>query len=64
MPETPPPPVPAPAPRPRTVACDGGLGALGHPRVYLDAGHGPAVCPYCGAVLTPAGDDAAGENAA
>ncbi len=33
----------------RVVACDGGVGALGHPRVYLnmgDAAH--ADCPYCG----------------
>lgn len=32
------------------VACDGGGGALGHPRVYLhidhDNGH-KVVCPYC-----------------
>lgn len=29
------------------VACDGGLGPLGHPRVWLKiAGH-QAVCPYC-----------------
>jgi len=32
-----------------TVACDGGGGALGHPRVYLtiDAS-GKIDCPYCG----------------
>ncbi len=32
------------------VACDGGGGALGHPKVYLhiDHGHGDSVtCPYC-----------------
>jgi uncharacterized Zn-finger protein len=32
------------------VACDGGGGALGHPRVYLhvDASQGDkVVCPYC-----------------
>ncbi|MFO0390010.1 MAG: zinc-finger domain-containing protein [Alphaproteobacteria bacterium] len=31
------------------VACDGGGGALGHPRVYLhiDAESGEVVCPYC-----------------
>lgn len=32
------------------VACDGGGGALGHPKVYLhiDHGHGYKVtCPYC-----------------
>ncbi|MBI4185115.1 MAG: zinc-finger domain-containing protein [Proteobacteria bacterium] len=31
-----------------TVACDGGGGALGHPRVYLRIGpEGRIVCPYC-----------------
>lgn len=30
------------------VACDGGSGALGHPRVYLNMGKGKqAACPYC-----------------
>ena len=30
------------------VACDGGGGALGHPRVYLEMGDETAVeCPYC-----------------
>ncbi len=32
-----------------TVACDGGGGALGHPKVYLNLDSGGAVdCPYCG----------------
>lgn len=31
------------------VACDGGGGALGHPRVFLEMGDDDAVdCPYCG----------------
>ncbi|WP_370230963.1 zinc-finger domain-containing protein [Cognatishimia sp.] len=32
------------------VACDGGEGALGHPRVYLTIPRevGFVVCPYCG----------------
>ena len=31
-----------------TVACDGGGGALGHPRVYLTLGkEGEVECPYC-----------------
>ena len=31
------------------VACDGGKGALGHPRVYLNMeGKGQIDCPYCG----------------
>lgn len=31
------------------VACDGGGGPLGHPRVYLhiDPDKGSIVCPYC-----------------
>ena len=30
------------------VMCDGGGGALGHPRVYLEMGDDVAVeCPYC-----------------
>jgi len=32
-----------------TVACDGGGGPLGHPRVYLTLGpEGKIDCPYCG----------------
>ena len=31
------------------VACDGGGGALGHPRVWLNMqGKGFIDCPYCG----------------
>jgi len=31
------------------VACDGGKGPLGHPRVYLNLGEeGRVQCPYCG----------------
>jgi len=30
------------------VACDGGGGALGHPKTYLDMGQGNEVsCKYC-----------------
>ncbi len=30
------------------VACDGGEGALGHPKVYLNMGdEGGVECPYC-----------------
>ncbi len=30
------------------VACDGGGGALGHPKVFLEMGDETAVeCPYC-----------------
>ncbi len=32
-----------------SVACDGGEGPLGHPRVYLTlARNGRIDCPYCG----------------
>jgi uncharacterized Zn-finger protein len=30
------------------VSCDGGIGALGHPLVYLNIGReGSIDCPYC-----------------
>jgi uncharacterized Zn-finger protein len=32
----------------KRVACDGGKGDLGHPRVFLDLHKtGEATCPYC-----------------
>lgn len=31
----------------RVVACDGGKGALGHPRVFLRIKDHEIVCPYC-----------------
>lgn len=33
----------------KAVRCDGGGGALGHPRVYLhiESETGEVVCPYC-----------------
>jgi uncharacterized Zn-finger protein len=31
----------------RTVACDGGDGALGHPRVFLRIEAQKVMCPYC-----------------
>ena len=35
------------------VACDGGGGALGHPRVFLNLGdEGRIDCPYCGRRFT------------
>lgn len=31
------------------IACNGGGGALGHPKVYLEMGQDHEVtCPYCG----------------
>ncbi len=31
----------------RVVACDGGGGALGHPRVFLRIVEQQVMCPYC-----------------
>ena len=31
----------------RTIACDGGDGALGHPRVFLHIEDNSVMCPYC-----------------
>jgi uncharacterized Zn-finger protein len=31
----------------RSVACDGGNGALGHPRVWLRIKDREILCPYC-----------------
>ncbi len=31
-----------------TLQCNGGGGALGHPRVYLTMKNGQVDCPYCG----------------
>ena len=31
----------------RTVACDGGQGALGHPRVWLHIEGAQTFCPWC-----------------
>lgn len=45
------------------IACDGGDGALGHPRVFLNMGDEHQVdCPYCGRrfVLKPGAKVAAG----
>ena len=44
----------------RTVACDGGDGPLGHPRVWLHIEGSQTFCPYCSRiyVLNPdAADD-------
>jgi uncharacterized Zn-finger protein len=30
-----------------TVACDGGVGPLGHPRIYLRIAETQVMCPYC-----------------
>ena len=46
----------------RTVACDGGGGALGHPRVFLRIPEREVVCPYCSRlyVLNEGAGDGAG----
>jgi len=36
------------------VACDGGGGALGHPRVFLTLVGGRVVCPYCSRIFVRA----------
>ena len=44
----------------RTVACDGGDGPLGHPRVWLHIDHTQTFCPYCSRIFVlneGAGDD-------
>lgn len=44
----------------RNIACDGGVGPLGHPRVWLHIEHEQTFCPWCSIVfrLAPgAGDD-------
>lgn len=51
MPEAPVAPTPIPTEtinvESRTVACDGGNGALGHPRVFLYIERESVLCPYC-----------------
>ena len=43
------------------VACDGGVGPLGHPRVYLNIGpQGWIECPYCSRRYVLKADAAAG----
>lgn len=43
------------------VACDGGGGALGHPKVYLEMGESHSVdCPYCGRRFVQSKNAAAG----
>jgi uncharacterized Zn-finger protein len=44
----------------RVVACDGGDGALGHPRVWLRIVDKQVCCPYCSRLYVlrdGAGDD-------
>jgi uncharacterized Zn-finger protein len=46
----------------RTVACDGGDGALGHPRVFLRIPDEQVMCPYCSRlyILNPGAGHASG----
>lgn len=42
------------------VACDGGGGALGHPRVWLPVGaSGQVTCPYCSRIFVYRSDESA-----
>lgn len=44
-----------------SVACDGGGGTLGHPKVYLSLAKGHTACPWCGqAFVLKAGARVAG----
>ncbi|MFN9711720.1 MAG: zinc-finger domain-containing protein [Alphaproteobacteria bacterium] len=46
------------------IACDGGGGALGHPRVWLEMGDGAYVeCPYCDRRFVPATEAGHGQTA-
>ena len=48
-----------------TVGCDGGVGPLGHPMVYLTIDKSGRVdCPYCGRRYILRGRDAAGQQTA
>ena len=46
----------------RTAVCDGGDGALGHPRVFLRISEEQVLCPYCSRlyVLNPGAGHASG----
>lgn len=46
----------------RTVACDGGDGPLGHPRVFMTIVGDRVMCPYCSRiyVLRPGADHDSG----
>jgi uncharacterized Zn-finger protein len=49
----------------RVVACNGGGGALGHPRVYLNLGTADRVeCPYCSRLYVLEGHEAHSEPVA
>ena len=37
----------------KKVSCNGGEGALGHPKVFLDMGENDKIlCPYCSKLFT------------
>ncbi|MDD2706069.1 MAG: zinc-finger domain-containing protein [Acidocella sp.] len=42
----------------RAVSCDGGVGPLGHPRVYLRILDKQIACPYCSRVYVLDGEGA------
>ncbi len=42
----------------RTVACDGGTGPLGHPRVWLHIDDVQTFCPYCSRIFVLSEDAA------
>jgi uncharacterized Zn-finger protein len=45
-----------------SVACDGGVGPLGHPRVWLAMDHeGQTTCPYCGRLFVMSEEGVSGD---
>jgi uncharacterized Zn-finger protein len=42
----------------RAVACDGGAGPLGHPKVYLRIPGKQIACPYCSRIFILDGEGA------
>ena len=46
----------------RVLACDGGAGALGHPRVWLRIAGTQTFCPYCSRVYVLAAGAGEGDD--
>ncbi|MDE2239088.1 MAG: zinc-finger domain-containing protein [Rhodospirillales bacterium] len=42
----------------RSVSCDGGVGPLGHPKVYLRIPGEQVACPYCSRIFILDGEGA------
>ncbi len=48
----------------RVLACDGGVGSLGHPRVWLRIAGTQTFCPWCSRVYVLAADAPEGDDSA